>query len=230
MAAFCPRAKARFRSDLLVSHSAFQPKLTALLGISAALSIGAVIAVARWSEGVRAPERELPVAAGTNFQLVFVGKSTCSACNDPELPQAIHRIFEETRFQAELSTQPLTTLVVITDPDHQVGIRFAERFEEFDEIALGGGWNNTVLRTVHERSQNGVLATPALYVIRRTVRNRNNGTGLNFSHDTVLFSVIGAVSIKRFAQGLDSVHTLVADSILGVSLPDSLDTPALLLN
>lgn len=192
----------------------------AALAALAIIAIASVGALFHWNQTRPEPfESELPIVAGYNYQLILVGRSTCSACRDPALPEAVAQVRDEIAFEAMLASEPVTSMAIITDPDHGVGAEFSKRFGRFDEIALGGGWDNSALRSLEQRSESAILATPALYLLRRTMLYRESGTGLIFGPDTVLQSIIGAESIKGFAQGLASLKPVPSENIVGVSVP-----------
>lgn len=105
-------------------------------------------------------------AAGPQLVLLFVGSSSCRGSNDPELPPLIGSLKADLADYAAERDMGFETYGVAVDWATDEGIQHLASFGEFDEVAVGNNWMNSILLDyVWELDQ--PLATPAVFVYQQ---------------------------------------------------------------
>lgn len=174
----------------------------AVVTIASIVAVFATAVVLRRSVGPTEPRDIARLTAGElgfRYEFVFIARSTCSACNDPTLPDAVRALQDRVRAEAVLASHSYSALAIITDEDAPTALRFGERFGTFDEWALGNSWNNSALRRLQDRTPGGILATPAIYVTRRFV-DVGPGGRATFQPETIVMAIVGSSMIKDLAS------------------------------
>jgi hypothetical protein len=100
---------------------------------------------------------------GREVLLVYFGSSTCSACDDPDLPTILSSIRSELESYLERdSTIHLVNIGVAVDHRVAEGLEHLEQVGPFDEIVVGRGWFNEAARRFMFSDYPGRAGTPSL--------------------------------------------------------------------
>lgn len=105
----------------------------------------------------------------TNPQLLMVAylKSTCAWCNRPETLQAVDEATVLLRRLADQRGVRFVRIGVGLDRNPAAGGEYLKKFGEFDELFLGGGWQNAGAISLFASQMPPVASTPTVAVFHR---------------------------------------------------------------
>jgi len=146
--------------------------------------------------------------AGTEFLAIFVGSSTCGACQYPGLREALDQIRETLREEVERQNKLFISVGVSLDQSPWVGTEFLEGFGPFDEILSGGGWMNVGSISFIVRDFPSQRSIPQLILMERDVKL--DGGSILSVDDRLVGRKIGAGGIVNYATILLSSSPTVA--------------------
>lgn len=126
----------------------------------------------RWSIPALAPESYTPAArtdSGSELVFIFVGSSSCSWSNKPELRDLVRTARLAVRDRSIAEDMGFAAVGVARDVVASKGVAHLATFGEFDEVMAGRGWlNSGVLRYIYGDLP-GPAATPQILVVERRV-------------------------------------------------------------
>lgn len=136
--------------------------------------------------------------SGSELVLVFIGASTCGACQSPEVARALRAIAKDVRTRAAMEGSGFATEGITTDTDLERGIRFLSDMHMFDEIVAGRGWlNSGAMRWIW--TSGGRAAEPQVILVRRDLDVQREG--ITLKSEEVVERVVGSFDL------IDRAHT-----------------------
>lgn len=116
--------------------------------------------------------------------MIYFGKAGCTWSNRPEIPQMIQRAEARLRTVAGERGLTLVTIGVAADASSARGLsHLSEIGIEFNEVAAGNGWANTLsLQYLWER-YGAPVSTPQVMVLERTLNVVRRSPALIYSVD-----------------------------------------------
>lgn len=102
--------------------------------------------------------------------LIYVGRASCSWCNQPELRTAMLTIRDMLEKRARKSNHTLRVIGIGVDHHAKASLSHLAKLGDFDEIAAGYGWVNFAARRFVLGDLAGPPATPQLIVLTREIR------------------------------------------------------------
>ena len=143
-----------------------------LLGVFGLVPKPDIDLAVQWSIPALARESYTPTArtdSGSELVFVFVGSSSCSWSNRPELRDFVRTARLAVRDKSIAEDIGFAAVGVARDVVASKGIAHLAAFGEFDEIMAGRGWlNSGVLRYIYGDLP-GPAATPQILVVERRV-------------------------------------------------------------
>lgn len=148
----------------------------------------------------------LAIREGPSLLAVYVGSSRCAWCLDPTVPGLLQGIHQRMTAIAESLNVGYRMAGVAVDRhpgqglDHlrQVGPMFAE-------VSSGGEWQGLSVSSLGTPHDPGVMATPQILIIGRSVRHHVNDTAptqVEIADQWLLHRVVGLKAIERWtAEG-----------------------------
>lgn len=137
---------------------------------------------------------------GDQLLLVYIGSSTCGACNVEYLPQLV----EDLKIMLEEKSQEyaFSFKVVGVSKDWVVneGLNHLNKFGQFDEISTGSNWLNSAIIKYVWQDFLGDPATPQLVVVKRKMNNiGTSGRNLyQVTDEEVILRKIGNREIEQW--------------------------------
>lgn len=130
--------------------------------------------------------------------VVIVASGTCGACADPALPRILGEARDVVYTRATELGLTARTIGVGIDEDPLQGERQLRRFGPFDEINVGGGWQNLgTFRFVWDEHP-GRAAVPQVVVLHRTTRAVP--TRILGNEEVVLARYVGLDQLTAWSQ------------------------------
>lgn len=127
---------------------------------------------------------------------VYLGSSTCPACNDPRLPSTIDSLRTLVEREASRRGWRMISLGLAKDASVEAGIQHLRKMGPFHEISTGREWLNRSVQDVVFRTFRGRPATPQVILIHAV----HDPAGLSSTYQTVLARRIGTGSLHRWAH------------------------------
>lgn len=150
----------------------------------------------------KVPRRVVQVS-GDEFRLIFIGSTKCAYADYPPFAKTVERLKTNVRAVAVRGGLRFSTLGVAVDRNPDDGLRFIRRFGAFDEVAVGGGWLNSIAVAYMWREHAGTAGIPQVIVIRRRITYQESGIAVG--QDSVIRRIVGASEIERFASQAEMV-------------------------
>lgn len=137
---------------------------------------------------------------GDQLLLVYMGSSTCGACNVDYLPQYLEDLKLMLNQKAMSSSFSFKVIGVSKDWLVDEGIAHLNKFGKFDEIITGNNWLNLALMKYVWQDFLGPPGTPQLILIKRNITNHgSNGMNLYMvNKEEVILRKIGIGEIESW--------------------------------
>jgi hypothetical protein len=152
----------------------------------------------------------------TNKQIVLVyfGCSTCAAANNPDLIKYYSKIKESIQRRVVEKEINFTTIGISNDYLIQDGLNHLEKFDNFNEVAIGNGMSNSGIHKYIWHAEDIIpqAATPQIQVLFRTYKS--TGIGGHYSvlseieKDSMLINEVGVSGFKKLSENLFFLDTL----------------------
>lgn len=137
--------------------------------------------------------------AGPELVMVYLGKSSCAASNHADLPADVEEIKRALAKKAAASGRGFVAVGVALDWSPRSGVEHLEKFGEFDEIAVGRSWGNSLALKYVWKDLPGVSATPQVVVVERTVRLPTTGQrAAELGPERLVARKVGLGEIRRW--------------------------------
>ncbi|MTI89593.1 MAG: hypothetical protein FH748_16685 [Balneolaceae bacterium] len=136
--------------------------------------------------------------------IIYSGSSTCPECNNEKLPDVLNELITNFRSLGDSLNYGIRFIGVSNDVAVQPGYKHLNNVANFDEIAVGNGYLNTVLNKyfIQNSKSNLSTATPQILVLKRTYKNADGS-----SKSIDVFEISNEVEIQR-VYGLKSIEFL----------------------
>jgi hypothetical protein len=118
-----------------------------------------------------------PPSPDAEWTLVYIGSSTCTPSNAPELAHAAAELRQVLAARAAGNGATFSTLGIARDRQVRAGLRHLRRHGEFDEVIAGRSWSNLGLQRYVWGDLPGQAATPQLLLVERTLDEPSPGQG-----------------------------------------------------
>lgn len=156
----------------------------------------------QWVVANAAPAPAPPLVRGeapsSQLLMILYVSSTCSWCNQEELPDIVEGIRRGLRQAAENSSRAFVTLGVSVDQSPDVGIEYLKRFGSFHQVAAGNAWGNVA--AIDFRGLPTIDATPQVVVVERTLGGwADDGTVLSVRDARILARKMGFYELQQWA-------------------------------
>lgn len=145
-----------------------------------------------------------PAAPAAEWTLVYIGSSTCTPSNAPQLARASAELRELLAARAARNGTTFSTLGIARDRQVRAGLRHLRRHGEFDEVIAGRSWSNLGLQRYVWGDLPGQAATPQLLLVERTLDASSAGQGGR------QFAIEGERLLVR-KVGLDEIEAWLRD-------------------
>lgn len=155
-----------------------------------------------------------PTAYGTSparnrgeLVLVYIGKSTCAASNDPTTAAAFSAMSKLVDSISRSDSIVARRIAIIPELSTKSGLKHASRVSEFDEISVGSGWSNTALREFVTGDFPGAPATPQVALILRLPTDaKGDSLPLRWAmRETQVVRFVGADKLAKWLEDYSSV-------------------------
>ncbi len=149
-----------------------------------------------------APDRaagqvEQPVS--DEYVVYFISATFCIANAQPWFEGTIREMMGSLRTTAEAQGRSLSIVGVSIDVEAREGVRYLERFGEFDEIVAGRNWLNTAVVELVWRGALGTPTIPQVIVVKRQI-DRSNPRGLTVLENRRVLQIEGGDEIRAWVQ------------------------------
>lgn len=156
----------------------------------------------------RPPALKAIETGGEQMVLIYFGKSRCAWSNHADLPEALRSIRLALDLKAADRNESLVFVGSALDSMASEGIRHLSRIGQFDEVASGYGWANSVALSRLWGGYGPPVSTPQLLLLRRElVVERLPGT--------LLYSVRN----ERLLARKTGLHQILAWAAAGAPIP-----------
>jgi hypothetical protein len=135
--------------------------------------------------------------------MIYFGSAGCAGSNHPELPRAIEMLKRRLAGYAEEHSMGFKAIGVAFDWDPAGGVEHLRKFGQFDEIATGSHWGNTLAVTYLWPEDSVPAMTPQVLVYERLFTTPSDSTirpSFSESDLELLARASGLTSILEFAQ------------------------------
>jgi hypothetical protein len=141
-------------------------------------------------------------AVRSEVVLIYIGRSRCSWCRQPETKKAFARAQEVVSQQALARGADLHVLGVSLDDDVTAGMEHLSEFGALDELAVGGGWLNSVGLRYLWGDFAGPAATPQVLVMFRRVHSPGGVMGVTYGvqDEQLVVRLLGLHELERWVQ------------------------------
>jgi hypothetical protein len=161
-----------------------------------------------------------PRYSENEISLIYIGNSTCSFCQNPDLIGEITRIdntLKEVAYDVGFGYKKIgisTDWNLVSGYDHLINIL------EFDELIIGNGWSNVgVLRYIYTDFK-GVPAVPQVIVTKRKFNkitiNRVDYRGVN--EEQIILNLVGLIEIMNMSN--ERFTMIVNNDIDNLEIPE----------
>ena len=155
-----------------------------------------------WSEEAPLPgEQYIPAYKtpnGSELTLIYIGTSTCYACNVDYLPETIEQLKLLVQQKANAQGRTFVAQGISLDWGVKKGVEHLEKMGLFDEITAGRNWFNSGALKYIWQDIPGEAATPSLLVLERNMVSGEVGSALQ--NERLLIRKIGAGEIQKWLE------------------------------
>lgn len=135
---------------------------------------------------------------GREWVMVFIGASFCGANREPGFPQQIERAKLLVQQQAAAAGAGFRAIAVSLDWQTDTALAFLEPFGRWDEMSIGGNWQNEgALRYIWQ----DVPGSPTVPQVLLLERELKVGQAIGVTGTREVRRVLGTASIRRWVQG-----------------------------
>ena len=106
---------------------------------------------------------------GHELMMVYIGSSTCSFANSPEMPALIEHVKLALQQKASKRGLLFSTMGVSIDWSTDHGLQHLSKFGAFDEIMTGRKWQSLGAHEFVWGAVPGMAVTPQVLVVARTI-------------------------------------------------------------
>ena len=136
-------------------------------------------------------------ASGEELALVYIGSSSCSWSNIPELPGIVRNLKTTLHYRARDTGRAFAAVGIARDGIAADGVAHLAKFGGFDEVMSGRGWANTGIQKYIYGAMPGEGATPQVLVV---VRSLDYALGhISVVDERVLVRKVGSDDIVAWA-------------------------------
>ncbi len=150
------------------------------------------------------PRPRLP--EGSQVVMLYFGKARCAWSNRPEMPETIEAIKVGLSRRAYANGWSFTAIGVALDWSPRLGLKHLAKFGEFDELATGNSWVNSLAQKYFWGEMAGPASTPEVVVVTRDVARLGKGgieAGYAASEERLLARKVGVFELRKWvADGL----------------------------
>lgn len=148
----------------------------------------------------------LAIREGPSLLAVYIGSSRCAWCLDPAVPGLLQGIHRRMTAIAESLNVGYRMAGVAVDRHPSQGLDHLRRVGPmFAEVSSGGEWQGLFVSSLIIPHDSGVMATPQILIIGRSVRHLENDTvptQVEIADQWLLHRVVGLKAIERWtAEG-----------------------------
>jgi hypothetical protein len=133
--------------------------------------------------------------------LIYIGSSSCYACNIEDLPTIIERAKIQLAEKIDTANTSYSVKGIAKDWRINNGLKHLKKFGMFDQIETGDSWaNDGIIKYVWQQYP-GEPATPQILVVHRSM-NLADGEGERFSieEERVLVRKVGYEEIRLWTE------------------------------
>lgn len=139
--------------------------------------------------------------AGKELVLLYVGKASCAACQDPEMPALIRHAKRLVLGQSETLSLGFSAVGIGLDVDPFSSLRHLRGLGRFDELHVGRGWDNRVAVDLFHERFGARAETPQLILLQRmTARDTSYSPARLLVTEALVMRVAGVDGIRRWVR------------------------------
>ena len=153
-----------------------------------AVSLSCGLAFADAAEG-RTNTPTPNVGKERELSFIYIGSTTCSPCGKPEMVEAVNRARHILAERAASDEMLFASTGVALDESIESGLKFLDKFEAFDQIVVGRGWNNLVVIDYLCRDPDGIVGVPQVLILEQ--ESSWVGSRRKFSTPKIVRRVVG---------------------------------------
>ena len=124
---------------------------------------------------------------------MYFGASSCGPCNRPETIAALKTM--KATFAANNKIKHVKFVVVCMDTDLQEGLKFIDKYSDWDEFSIGSWYQNELMMAHVNKAR--VYAVPHVFVFKDELYDKS---APKIKNRTQLLEVFGGKSIVKWVN------------------------------
>lgn len=146
-----------------------------------------------------------PMAIGRQFVAVLVMSPACSQSDAIRVGREWRELLVELRRRGVQQGVDVHTVGVSIDYSTDAALAALTKFGAFDELAVGGGWQNTSALQYVIRNVAGPPSVPQVILLERTILS---GPAISVSEDSLIVRLQGPEAVGRWTRRLKGTLNL----------------------
>lgn len=152
---------------------------------------------------------KIDLAPGRQLIAFVFGGSKCASCRSPEVKVALTALRDTLHARYDQSYRTVRVVGVAINTDVNEGLEYLQGIglDAFDEISVGGGWQNQQVVRLVWRLQVAEAAAPQVVIVSRKMTAVLSPMAVHYGNDSLVTAFAGRKALGEWFRGVGRERT-----------------------